>query len=219
MSNITITLTFASFSSGQPTFGCGSLLLPAVAQLLYFSAQYVSVGWQAAAQTSQSTLSGIQLCVQCAHTHMHTHTPSLSQHYKYLSVIWCGFHLHTGAKKITCWPQLLTVCAHALALCVSVCMCVWMCMYACICESLSTVWVMYVHVSIHYYAHHGWYCWVCASMCTCDQMRMRLSVTKHWCGWMYVHVHVSIHYYVHHNLCHWMHVHKMRMDACVFFSH
>ena len=44
MSNITITLTFASFSSGQPTFGCGSLLLPTVAQLLYFSAQYVSVG-------------------------------------------------------------------------------------------------------------------------------------------------------------------------------
>ena len=159
------------------------------------------------------------MCTVCTHTHAHTHTPSLSQHYKYLSVIWCGFHLHTGAKKITCWPQLLTVCAHALALCVSVCMCVWMCMYACICESLSTVWVMYVHVSIHYYAHHGWCCWVCASMCTCDQMRMRLSVTKHWCGWMYVHVHVSIHYYVHHNLCHWMHVHKMRMDACVFFSH
>ena len=96
MSNITITLTFASFSSGQPTFGCGSLLLPTVAQLLYFSAQYVSVGWQAAAQTGQSTLSGIQLCVQCARAH--THTLSLSA----LKVFECylvWFSL-TGAKML-----------------------------------------------------------------------------------------------------------------------
>ena len=116
------------------------------------------------------------MCTVCTCTH--THTLSLST-----KSIWVlsGVVFTYRCKNVTCWPQLLSVCAHAVALCV------WMCVCACVFECSC------MHAFVSHWALCGWCMCVCACeyslqcaswvvllsvcVCMCDQMCMHACVS------------------------------------------